>query len=282
MEPMIGIDVGSVAVKVVAFADGTPLAWLKEPTAPDIRDQSRRILRRLREDGPPDVRNAAAVCATGYGRNMVEGAREAVSEIVANAAGAGWLWHNWHSLEELFGRPASPADRPRRFRTIIDVGGQDSKVITFSPEGLVDQFAMNDRCAAGTGRFLEVMARALEVDLARLDALALGAEEPCSISTTCTVFSESEVVSLLSRGADRADVAAGIFRSVGERIARLAGPLGFSEPVLLDGGASHSRALARELGRSLGTSPAVPPGGEFVTAIGAAVLGVSEGAPRGE
>ena len=267
--PVIGIDVGSVAVKAVAFAGDTPVSRFHEPTAPDVREQSTRVLHTIRQEldsAEPKV------YATGYGRKLVEGADQQVSEIVANAAGAGWLWHNWDRLETMWEEKPRPESRPRRFRTIIDVGGQDSKVITFSPDGLVDQFTMNDRCAAGTGRFLEVMARVLEVDLARLDELALSGDDPCQISTACTVFAESEVVSLLGEGADKQNLAAGILASVAERIAGLAGQLRFEEPVLLDGGASHSRALARELGNALDMTVAVPPRGEFVTALGAAVL----------
>ncbi len=267
--PVIGIDVGSVAVKAVAFADDTPIGRRQEPTAPDIREQSTRILRELRRQLNSDHPH---ICSTGYGRKLVEGADHRVSEIVANAAGAGWLWHNWHRIHRIFDAPPAPESRPHRFRTIIDIGGQDSKVITFSPDGLVDQFAMNDRCAAGTGRFLEVMAQVLEVDLARLDELALCGDDPCQISTACTVFAESEVVSFLAEGAEKENVAAGILDSVAERIARLAGQLRCESPVMLDGGASHSRALAEGLGRALDMPVAVPPCGEFVTALGAAVL----------
>ena len=270
---MIGIDVGSVAVKALCFADGSPFSGRHEPTAPDIQEQTARIMRDLKHEVDCDIELA---CATGYGRKLVEGAGKRVSEIVANAAGGGWLWHNWERLDDIFDASPSPQERPHRFRTIIDVGGQDSKVITFNEDGLVEQFTMNDRCAAGTGRFLEVMARVLEVDLARLDELALSGDDPCQISTACTVFGESEVVSLIAEGADKRNVAAGIFASVAERIARLAGQLRFDAPVLLDGGASHSAALARELRNALDVPVAVPPSGEFVTALGAAILAWQE------
>ncbi len=271
MTGTIGIDAGSVAVKAVLMADGRPVAWLREGTRPDISGQCADMLRRLRRQAPGDSAVPEAVCATGYGRKLAETDRT-VSEIVANAAGAGWVWHNWAELADIFGEPPRPQERPEPPRTIIDIGGQDSKVITFSADGMVDDFAMNDRCAAGTGRFLEVMARALETDLTDLDRLALGCANPASISTACTVFAESEVVSLLSEGVAEERVAAGLFRSVARRVMSLAERIGYRPPVLLDGGPSASRALAQALGEELGTEPAVPPRGDLVTALGAARL----------
>jgi len=275
MEAIVGIDVGSVAVKAVLVAGEKPIGWLKEPTGPNIARQCESLLQRLCQSCDVHAQEAAKVCSTGYGRNLVRGAHGQVSEILANAAGAGWCWRNWEELEQVFGASPLPAAAPGRFRTIVDVGGQDSKVITFAPDGLVDQFVMNDRCAAGTGRFLEVMARVLEVDLARLDELALGCDRPCRISSACTVFAESEVISLLSEGADKGNVAAGIFESVAGRVAGLAAQIAYSGPILFDGGPSHSRALVQALGRELGSVPAVPPCADFVTALGAAMLSSS-------
>jgi predicted CoA-substrate-specific enzyme activase len=175
-------------------------------------------------------------------------------------------------LAEIFGEAPRPERAAGRFRTIVDVGGQDSKVITFDADGMISDFVMNDRCAAGTGRFLEVMARVLEVDLKRLDGLAMSARKAAGISSTCTVFAESEVVSLLAEGAGKEAVAAGVFESVAEQVAGLAARAGCQAPVLFDGGPSHSRALRAALGRRLGTEPAVPPCGQFATALGAALL----------
>jgi len=276
MKAIAGIDVGSVAVKAVVLMGERPVGWLKEATGPDIMAQCSALLERLCGLCDMGLTDLDIVSATGYGRNLVQAAQVQVSEIVANAAGAAWFWRNWNELEQIFGQPPDPVQVPDRFHTIIDVGGQDSKVITFAPDGLIDRFAMNDRCAAGTGRFLEVMARVLDVDLARLDVLALSSKNPCKISSACTVFAESEVISLLSGGAAKENVAAGIFDSVAERVATLAANTGYRPPVLFDGGPSHSRALAAALGKKLATAPAVAPCGEFVTALGAAVLGAAD------
>jgi predicted CoA-substrate-specific enzyme activase len=267
MSISLGIDAGSVAVKAVAVQDGRPAAWARQATSPDLAAQCTAMLQELRE-----AAGAGPVCATGYGRKLVEGADRRISEIMANAAGASWMQRHWAELEGIFGEPPRPAALEQRILTIIDIGGQDSKVITFDDEGLVQNFAMNDRCAAGTGRFLQVMARVLEVDLARLDALALEADEPAPISSACTVFAESEVISLLAEGVARERVAAGVFRSVGEQVAGLARRTGWRPPVLFDGGPSHSRALRRALGELLESEPAVPPCGQYATALGAALL----------
>ena len=274
----VGIDAGSAAIKLVALGEDKPLAWLQEATGPNISAQCSALLGRLLAAPGLGRAQARFICATGYGRNLVGGAQGQVSEILANALGAGWMWRHWGRLEALFGEAPHPPRAPGPFRTIIDIGGQDSKVITFSPDGLVDQFAMNDRCAAGTGRFLEVMARALGEDLSRLDALALSARAPAPMSSTCTVFAESEVISLLSEGATREEVAAGIFQGVADRAAELARQVGWQPPVMFDGGPSHSWALRGALGRALGCEVAVPPCAEFTTALGATLFAAAQAA----
>jgi len=273
----VGIDAGSAAVKAVAMEAGLPLAWRKEPTSPDLRAQSSRMLGELMLSVDANARQQAHVCSTGYGRYLVDSASEQVSEILANALGAGWMWRHWNRLEGTFGEPPEPASPPSPFRTIIDVGGQDSKVITLSSDGIVEQFAMNDRCAAGTGRFLEVMSRVLEEDLPGMDAMAARAERHAPMSSTCTVFAESEVISLLSEGRDKAEVAAGLFQSVARRTAELAAQVGWSPPVLLDGGPSRCRSLRRAIERALGCPVAVPACPEFTTALGAAVFAAEAG-----
>lgn len=267
MNLSVGIDVGSVAVKAMVLADGRPAVWVEEPTRPDICAQCTDLLERLFAD----CDGRGPVCATGYGRNLVAGAPARTSEIMANAVGVGWLQRHWGQLEAMFDAPPLPAVLPGRIRTIIDVGGQDSKVISFGAEGVMENFAMNDRCAAGTGRFLEVMARVFEVDLRRLDELAMAAEEPARVTSACTVFAESEVVSLLAEGAPATQVAAGVFDCVAEQVAGLAAQCGWRPPVLFDGGASQSRTLRRALAHRLGAEPVVPPCAQFATALGAAL-----------
>ncbi len=267
----VGVDAGSAAVKALVLADGRPLAWLADGTGADLKAQCAGLLARVLECPQVNGLRPDGVCATGFGRNLVEDASGRVSEIMANALGTGWMWRHWDELADVFGAPPHPYEQPDPFRTVVDVGGQDSKVITFAHDGLVDQFAMNDRCAAGTGRFLGMMARVMGVDLVTMDELAVAAQDPARISSTCTVFAESEVVSLLAEGRDRAEVAAGLYEGVAGRVAGLARQVGAGPTVMFDGGPSHSRALRRALGRALGCEAAVPPRGEFVTALGAAI-----------
>ena len=276
MSVTLGIDVGSVALKAMAVRDERPLAWFEEATRPDIARQASAALERLRGMCGLEAGTVAGACATGYGRNLVEAAPLRVSEIMANAVGVGWLQRHWAELEQVFGAAPAPASLPGRVRTIVDVGGQDSKVIVFDEQGMIRDFAMNDRCASGTGRFLEVMARVLKVDLAELDRLALGASEPARITSACTVFAESEVVSLLAEGAAPQQVAAGVFESIADQVAGLAARSGWRPQVLFDGGTSRSRALRRALGRRFGEEPAIPPVGQYATALGAALFAAGE------
>jgi predicted CoA-substrate-specific enzyme activase len=274
MGVLIGIDAGSVAIKAIMLdEDSRPLAWLKECTGHDVAGQCGQLVEKLTNmvDSGGSI---DAICGTGYGRNLVSGTDFIVSEILANALGAGWMWKHWQSLgnpKSGFGEAPEPGHIEDPFRTIVDIGGQDSKVITFTADGMVDQFAMNERCAAGTGRFLEVMARILEVDLTALDRLGLSSEDSVTLSSTCTVFAESEVVSLIAEGVDRRRVAAGLFDAVASRAVELARRIGWEGPVFFDGGTSHFRALRKALARRMDCEVAVPPCAEFTTALGAAL-----------
>jgi predicted CoA-substrate-specific enzyme activase len=267
----VGIDAGSAAVKALAFGGGRPLAWLKEPTRPDISGQCARLLSDLCARPALSGMRRQAVCATGYGRGLAREADLSVSEIMAGALGTGWIWRQWDKLEGSFGAAPHPRQRPDPFRTILDIGGQDSKVITFTADHMLDRFAMNDRCAAGTGRFLEVMARVLELDLAGMNELALQARSAARISSACTVFAQSEVISLLSDGVARSEIAAGVFESVAQQLVGLVHQVGLREPVMLAGGAALSTAMWGAVKRALGCQVAVPPCAEFTTALGAAI-----------
>jgi predicted CoA-substrate-specific enzyme activase len=270
---LVGIDVGSAAMKVVAVREGQPVFRLEEPTQTNVAAQAAAALEHARE---ACTAGKERVCATGYGRNLVADADRQVSEIIANAAGVGWLQRNWSALGGFFGDEPQPPHLDRPVRTVIDVGGQDSKVIVFDDDGFVRDFAMNDRCAAGTGRFLEVMAGVLEVDIARLDEMARAADEPADITSACTVFAESEVVSLISEGVAPERIAAGVYHSIAGQVAALAARCGWRPAVLFDGGTSRSLALRQALAEHLGTEPVVPPQGQFATAIGAALLAEGE------
>jgi predicted CoA-substrate-specific enzyme activase len=194
----------------------------------------------------------AKIVSTGYGRNNVEFSDKSITEITCHGAGA-----NFQNPEA---------------RTIIDIGGQDSKAVSIDNEGKVKDFAMNDKCAAGTGRFLEVMARALEVQLSDFGMLSLNSENPAKISSLCTVFAESEVISLISKGEYRENIMAGIHESIASRVASLAKRVGIEEPVFMTGGVAKNIGVVKALENKLGASVTVAEAPQENGAIGAAVL----------
>jgi len=190
--------------------------------------------------------------ATGYGRNKAEFAHKQITEITCHARGARALF------------PEA--------RTVIDIGGQDSKVIRIGPDGSVSDFVMNDKCAAGTGRFLEVMARTLEVDLDELGPLALKSDEDLRVSSMCTVFAESEVVSLIGDGVPEPRIAWGVCRSVADRSAGLAERVGVVEPVVMTGGVAQNVGVVAALEKRLQIKLLLPREPQLVGALGAAHL----------
>ena len=159
-------------------------------------------------------------------------------------------------------------------RSIIDIGGQDSKAIVLDEKGKVKNFAMNDKCAAGTGRFLEVMARALEVDLDGFGELSLKAGEPSRISSLCTVFAESEVISLISKGERRENIIAGIHESIAARVSSMANRVGIVSPVVMTGGVAKNVGVVKALEKKLGIAVEVSKYAQVNGAIGAAVLAI--------
>ena len=244
----IGIDIGSTATKVVALGEaGEVLLERVMPTGFSSVDAASRAREALGEAGIDVEAPDSRVVATGYGRVAVPFADKVVTEITCHGVGA----------VRLFG-PGG---------TVIDVGGQDTKIIQLRA-GRVAKFAMNDKCAAGTGRFLEVMADKLGVSQEELAALA-AAGEGVTISSMCTVFAESEVISLVGRGESRENIAHGIIESVVSRVAALAGQ-GAGEPFFLTGGLCENAYFAERLGAKLGASVSTCPEARFAGALGAA------------
>ena len=186
----VGIDIGSITAKAAILSDGRILGSKVAFTGYNAREAGTSIYETLLRELGIEEPTIERIVSTGYGRNSVVFADKAVTEIICHGAGAYYL---------------NPD-----VRTVIDVGGQDSKVLAVNPDGTVKDFAMNDKCAAGTGRFLEVMARAMESDLDDFGPLSLRSQSPSKISSICTVFAESEVISLIAKGEGREDIIAGI------------------------------------------------------------------------
>lgn len=247
-----GIDIGSITAKATVLADGRVLGTRVIFTGYNARQAGKNVFDDLLKELGMEASSIEKIVSTGYGRNSVKFADKAITEIICHGAGAYYL---------------NP-----EVRSIIDVGGQDSKVLTIDPDGRVKDFAMNDKCAAGTGRFLEVMARALESDLDDFGVVSLKSDSPSKISSICTVFAESEVVSLISKGESREDIIAGIHESVASRISSLARRVGVKEPVMMTGGVARNVGVVRALEKELGVSIKVSGFAQVNGAVGAAVM----------
>ncbi len=247
-----GIDIGSITAKAAILANGEIVGSRVIFTGYNAELAGKTVFEDLLEELGMEVSSIARIVSTGYGRNSVRFVDKAITEIICHGAGAHYL---------------SP-----QVRSIIDVGGQDSKAMVIDPDGRVRDFAMNDKCAAGTGRFLEVMARALEVDLDAFGDISLKADEASKISSICTVFAESEVISLISKGEKRDNIIAGIHESVASRISALARRVGVTDPVMMTGGVAKNTGVVKALEKKLGTSIEVSEYAQTNGAIGAAVM----------
>ncbi len=239
-----GLDIGSRTIVLVELGDKMNDFAIAD-TGPNPLDRCQGLLA---------GRTYSRLVATGYGRHLAAAtlADEVVSEIRAYAVGGRYLYPDC--------------------RTVIDVGGQDCKVTLLSDRGEVRKFEMNDRCAAGTGRFLEVMARALGMDVGQLGDHALTATRAVAINSLCTVFAESEVVSLIARGEESPAIALGLHEAIVARISAMVRRVGPRERVLFAGGGALNSCLRQLLGHKLGIDLTVPEQPQIVGALGAALV----------
>ena len=244
----VGIDIGSTASKVVARGE-TQMEFVL-PTGWNSKETTRIIQERLKEHNVDVLDETTKVVATGYGRIAVDFADYVITEITCHARG---------------GRELGSDNCG-----IIDVGGQDTKVILVQ-NGMVHDFLMNDKCSAGTGKFLEVMANRLGVTLQELFDLAASGEV-LPISSLCTVFAESEVINYIGEGRKREDIAAGVVDSVAAKVAQLAQRKNLPEQVILTGGLSHSRYFTRILSAKMNQTVTPTDYGRYAGALGAALL----------
>jgi predicted CoA-substrate-specific enzyme activase len=248
----IGIDVGSITTKAAVVADGELKLSKICSTGYDAKKAAKMVFDQILEGLKINKSDIQGVVSTGYGRNSVSFANKAITEITCHAAGAYYI---------------DPA-----VRSVIDIGGQDSKVILLNDNGRVLDFAMNDKCAAGTGRFLEVMARALEIELEHFGEMSLEAQSPSKISSLCTVFAESEVISLIAKGEKRENIVAGIHDAIGARVASMAKRVKIVSPVMMTGGVAKNMGLVKALEKRLEQEILIAESAQVVGAIGAALL----------
>ena len=248
-----GIDAGSRSIKAVLF-DTRRAEIISSGLADQGVEQERlatELFEKLLRDAALQRSQISGIVATGYGRNAIRFADKTITEITCHACGV-------HRL-------APDA------RTIIEIGGQDSKVICLEDGGRVRDFAMNDRCAAGTGRFLEMVATRLDMNWEKLSELAQQSKKPALISNMCVVFAETEIIGLLAEGKPLPDVVAGVQKAIATRVSALAGRA-IASPVCFTGGVALQPGMARALEEVLSRPVRVVPQPQFTGALGAAVL----------
>ncbi len=247
----LGIDVGSRRVKVVLLSDETILGKGIREVGFKVDEDVSSCIEEVFEPLGISMENVDAVGVTGSGRGLFERAHFRFTEITADARGAFYI--------------------DPECKTCIDIGAEESRVLRIK-EGKVLKFAVNDRCAAGAGIFLETMARALEMDVEGFDEAALKGEATVPLNAQCVVFAESEVISLIHSGHSPEEIARAVYDAMALRIASMAGKVGVEDKVLLIGGVARSRAFRESLSKILRKGIHVPEMPEFVGAIGAALL----------
>lgn len=253
MTLVAGVDIGSTTAKCALLEGDRLVGKSLAPVGVELVKDAERALAQALADAGRDRSEVGVVTGTGYGRFKVTFGQFTVTEIGCHAKGAHFLY------------PST--------RLVLDIGGQDTKAIRTNERGEVVDFAMNDKCAAGTGRFLDVCAGALGYDVSEIGPLAAGARHPVRVTNTCTVFAESEVSSYVARGKEPRDILAGLYASIVNRSFSLLQRVGIEPEVTFTGGVSRNEGVVRALDRRLGLPVNVSPLSQYLGAIGAALYG---------
>ncbi len=257
MRYFVGIDIGSTAIKIAIIDENDDLVGYKISASGSMfYKYAKETLADLLRSLDLTEKQIVYTVATGYGRKLFKEANEKISEITANAIGA---------------RAAAKGEC--EIRTIINIGGQDSKAISIDNEGNVVNFAMNDRCAAGTGKFLDVVAMNLEIgvdELGKYHFMSQGT--PLSINSTCAVFAESEIIGLLGNNHSIEDIVAGVHYSIAKRIIKLVKRVGIKDAIYFDGGPALNEGLVNAIENELSKEIYIPKHPQITTAFGAAIL----------
>lgn len=229
----MGIDIGSTASKCVIIKDGKEIvATSVISVGTGTSGPSRAIKEVLEAVNLSSIQELDGAVATGYGRNSLEEVKAQMSELSCHAKGASFLFPN--------------------VRTIIDIGGQDSKALKVGENGMLENFVMNDKCAAGTGRFLDVISKVLEINLQDLERYDEMSKNDVAISSTCTVFAESEVISQLAKGTKIEDIIKGIHTAIASRVGSLAKRVGIKDDVVMTGGVALNKGMVRAMEKNIG------------------------------
>ncbi len=246
----VGIDAGAATTKAVLLCENKIAGYTIIPTGFDFRKAGEAAYREVLSKCSIGESEVSKILATGYGRGSIGFADKTISEITAHARGAYYFFADVHA--------------------IIDMGGQDSKVIV-TEKGKVMDFLMNDKCAAGTGKFLEHTAKALEVSIEELGELALTSKNPAEISSMCTVFAESEVISLRAKGIKKEDIATGLVESIVQRITVMIKKLWIKDNVAFVGGVAKNPGIKAALEKELNMKLYVPAEPQITGALGVAL-----------
>ncbi|GAE02711.1 2-hydroxyglutaryl-CoA dehydratase subunit A [Clostridium botulinum B str. Osaka05] len=252
----MGLDIGSTTSKGVIIKDGEEIvASVLVPVGTGTSGPL-KLIKELKEKSNLTEKDIEKTVVTGYGRIQYKDADKQISELSCHAKGVAFLI------------PGA--------RTIIDIGGQDAKAMKLNNKGKLINFIMNDKCAAGTGRFLDVMAGVLETDVSKLGEISEKSTKEVSISSTCTVFAESEVISHLSANAKKEDIVAGIHTSVVRRVSTLAMRVGIEDQVVMVGGVARNKGIVKAMEKELVHDIKVPELAQLTGALGAAIYAFEE------
>ncbi|KEI92513.1 2-hydroxyisocaproyl-CoA dehydratase activator HadI [Clostridium botulinum] len=252
----MGLDIGSTTSKGVIIKDGKEIvASVLVPVGTGTSGPL-KLIKELKEKSNLTEKDIEKTVVTGYGRIQYKDADKQISELSCHAKGVAFLI------------PGA--------RNIIDIGGQDAKAMKLNDKGKLINFIMNDKCAAGTGRFLDVMAGVLETDVSKLGEISEKSTKEVSISSTCTVFAESEVISHLSANAKKEDIVAGIHTSVVRRVSTLAMRVGIEDQVVMVGGVARNKGIVKAMEKELGHDIKVPELAQLTGALGAAIYAFEE------
>ncbi len=248
-----GCDIGSLSAKAVIMDNGNIIASHVIRARPEPEDSAREVMEGALSLAGLAMDDIACCMGTGYGRNSIPFATAVESEIACHGRGARWLLP--------------------KVRMVIDIGGQDAKAIRLDDQGGVVRYAYNDKCASGTGRFLEIMAGAMGIPLDDMGNLSAAARSPVTISNQCVVFAETEIISLINDGKDLADIVAGLHRAMAHRVASLARGIELEGEITMTGGVAKNPGMFTALEEALGVKllkVGVDP--QIIGALGAAVM----------
>ena len=251
-----GIDIGAGTAKAVIMSDSNITSYSVKRISNSVVKAAEEVTNETLGKAGISLNNLDYIVATGWGRNAISFANKTSSEIICHASGVYFLMP--------------------QVRTIIDIGAQDSKVTRVNEKGEVIDFVMNDKCAAGTGRFLEVMAQVLSITLEEMGPMSLTSENPCSISSTCTVFAETEVVSLRAEGKHMNDLIAGIHKAIASRIVVMGSGIGFGRGTVFTGGVAKNSGVKAALEEASNVNIIVPDEPQITGALGAALRAQAE------